>query len=202
MLAVTAVLGTMKKYYLEKGMRRQFLEDNLQRKALERLYLVFDGMVPKYVIPRVLMQKPICDYRQRVSILFVLIHDFHVSDANAALTFLNKYFGKMDDICAAHKVTKIETVAEEYVACVGVVEEDLPPEGCDPETAVAQHQSLLQRLFSAAYEIQQLQQDAEKKFKMGIHTGEIRAGVIGQKLPRFRLFGDTINTSARKMASS
>lgn len=199
MLAVTAVLGTMKKYYLEKGMRRQFLEDNLQRKALERLYLVFDGMVPKYVIPRVLMQKPICDYRQRVSILFVLIHDFHVSDANAALTFLNKYFGKMDDICAAHKVTKIETVAEEYVACVGVVEEDLPPEGCDPETAVAQHQSLLQRLFSAAYEIQQLQQDAEKKFKMGIHTGEIRAGVIGQKLPRFRLFGDTINTSARMM---
>lgn len=56
----------MKKYYLEKGMRRQFLEDNLQRKALEHLYVVFDGMVRKYVIPRMLMQKPICDYRPRV----------------------------------------------------------------------------------------------------------------------------------------
>jgi len=120
-------------------------------------------------------------------------------------------------------VTKIETVAEEYVACVGVVEEeklrwfesfgvgkyqfgvtmsrknawkvmshlknqstksaflsigetsvqtffkDLPPEGCDPETAVAQHQSLLQRLFSAAYEIQQLQQDAEAGTR-GLHN--------------------------------
>lgn len=66
MLVVTAILGTMKKYYLEKGMRRQFLEDNLQRKALEHLYVVFDGMVRKYVIPRMLMQKPICDYRPRV----------------------------------------------------------------------------------------------------------------------------------------
>lgn len=197
MLVVTAILGTMKKYYLEKGMRRQFLEDNLQRKALEHLYVVFDGMVPKYVIPRMLMQKPICDYRQRVSILFVLIHDFHVSDANAALTFLNTYFGKMDDICAAHKVTKIETVAEEYVCSVGVVPEDLP-QG-DDVSAERQHQELLQRLFGAAYEIQRLQNEAQKKFKMGIHTGEIHAGVIGQKLPRFRLFGDTINTSARMM---
>eukprot|EP00913_Durusdinium_trenchii_P017459 g16407.t1 len=185
MLIVTAALGTMKKYYLEKGMRRQFLEDNEQRKALERLYSIFDGMVPKY---------PICDYRERVTILFVLIHDFHVSDANAALTFLNEYFGKMDDICAAHKVTKIETVAEEYVACVGVLPEDLPTDTSDP---VKHHQSLLLRLFSAAYEIQKLQDTAQKKFKMGMHTGAIRAGVIGRKLPRFRLFGDTINTSAR-----
>lgn len=46
---------------------------------------------------------------------------------------------------------------------------DLPPEGCDPETAVAQHQSLLQRLFSAAYEIQQLQQDAEAGTR-GLHN--------------------------------
>ena len=135
-------------------------------------------------------QESICDYREKVSILFVLIHDFHVSDATAALSFLNeplvqthvnkdvlRYFGRMDDICAKHKaislmfnscstlfelistpfqayffeVTKIETVAEEYVCCVGVL----------PEDHGVEHQQLLLRLFAAAKEIQELQQEAQ-----------------------------------------
>ena len=37
---------------------------------------------------------------------------------------------------------------------------------------------------------------------MGIHAGPVIGGVIGYKLPRFRLFGDTVNTSARMQTHS
>ncbi|CAE7212560.1 Gucy1b2 [Symbiodinium microadriaticum] len=152
----------------------------------------------------------------RASILFVMFVDFDqtarkccrlrfwvealavCSDFRNMVCDRNHYFTKFDDICSAHEVTKIETVGEEYVSAVGVIPRDI-----EADKALG-HAVILGRLIKAAKEILMVQRDTqgsdeEVKLKMGIHTGPVVAGVIGQKLPRFRLFGDTINTAARLM---
>mmetsp|Transcript_5722 Transcript_5722/g.12480 ORF Transcript_5722/g.12480 Transcript_5722/m.12480 type:complete len:1207 (-) Transcript_5722:78-3698(-) len=199
LVLMAALIGaTVKKYYIERAQRAKFADDVKEHAASKRIFRILMYMMPDHVILPMLRDpgNAIAEDIGRVSILFIVIADFEkfatAKTPKELLQFLNDQFTEMDHICARHKVTKIETVCEEYVAAVGV----LPAE--QEETQQVGHASQVERMFRAAGEILELQ-TAEVRFKMGVETGPIVAGVIGTKLPRYRLFGNTINTAARMM---
>lgn len=198
LLSGVLLIACHTKYMLERGHRTKFKHDVQQAESTKRMFAILEFMVPPHVIPPMLTnaEDPIAESINHVSILFLVIDDFdrHTRERTPTqlLLFLNEQFTSFDKICVENGVTKIETVGEEYVACVGVLPDDVRL--CEERG----HDPLLDRLFTAARQLLELQGE-NVKYKMGLHTGPIVAGVIGTKLPRYRLFGDTINSAGRMM---
>lgn len=198
LLSSTLGIAFLKKHHLERSQRNRYLSDQEKLDNSMKLYSILQYMLPDHVIPHMLMNpgEPWSEPIECATIMFIVIDDFDTivqsKSPSKLLQFLNQVFTRMDEICKINNVTKIETVGEEYVCCVGVMPAD------QEASKTESHSVVLGRLLQAASDIMALQ-TTSMQFKMGMHTGPIVAGVIGNKLPRFRLFGDTINTSARMM---
>lgn len=108
---------------------------------------------------------------------------------------LDTYFRKFDEIVEANHIEKIKTIGDSYMAAGGVPLRD-------KENPI--------NTTIAAIQIQQYVQEMKKQsenpeeawsVRIGIHTGEVIAGVIGTKRIAYDIWGNTVNVAARMESS-
>ncbi|EGT33280.1 hypothetical protein CAEBREN_24032 [Caenorhabditis brenneri] len=105
--------------------------------------------------------------------------------------FLNDLYTVFDRVIDQFDVYKVETIADAYMVASG-----LPiPNGNHHVGEIA---SLGLALLKAveAFKIRHLPNE-KVRLRIGMNSGPCVAGVVGLKMPRYCLFGDTVNTASR-----
>ncbi|BFZ10892.1 hypothetical protein BsWGS_13930 [Bradybaena similaris] len=118
-----------------------------------------------------------------------------VSEPIEIVNFLNDVYYKFDNIIEKYKVYKVETIGDAYVVCSGV------PLMVDNHASEIAKMAL--HIMSCSSDLKVLHRP-EQKFHMriGMHSGPVAAGVVGRTMPRYCLFGDTVNTASRMESTS
>lgn len=132
------------------------------------------------------------------------------------LEFLNTVFTRLDMLCDEHGVHKMETAGDCYVASAGVVQrinttrlfevktstrasiDEAPP--VTIMDACLDAERVLSFGIAAMASIGRMRMPHDGTpvlVRMGIHSGPCVSGIVGTKLPKFAIFGDTINTASR-----
>jgi guanylate cyclase len=114
------------------------------------------------------------------------------TDPDRVVGFLDALFTRFDEVAAEVGVEKIKTIGDAYMAVAGAPE---------PRTDHALAAVRFGRGMLAVLADSREQFDAPLELRVGVASGPVVGGVIGQRRILFDLWGDTVNTASRMQSS-
>jgi adenylate cyclase len=180
-----AIIFFMVRYTELKRREAQALADELLTNA-----------IPVSIAARLKRGERIAEAYPSTTVLFADLVGFtpwaRRTDPAQVVSFLDDLFSRFDELAAACGVEKIKTIGDSYMAVAGAPE----PRSDHAEAAVA----LARGMLGVLAEVRD-PAGLALEMRIGLASGSVVGGVIGQKRILFDLWGDTVNLASRMESS-
>ncbi|KAK3714134.1 hypothetical protein RRG08_016296 [Elysia crispata] len=178
---------------LEKMVEDKTAELRDEKKRSEELLY---QILPRSVADRLMVGMRVePEMYECVSIYFSDIVGFTSISARSTpmqvVDLLNDIYSTFDAIIEEFDVYKVETIGDAYMVASG-----LPQRNGDFHAVHISRMSLKLLEAIKVFKIRHIQEE-KIQLRIGLHSGPVCAGVVGVKMPRYCLFGDTVNTASR-----
>ncbi|XP_053601311.1 uncharacterized protein LOC128670013 isoform X2 [Plodia interpunctella] len=191
---VDSMFEMLEKYSnnLEELIRERTEQLDMEKKKTEQL---LNRMLPRSVAERLMLGSRVePEEFSEVSIYFSDIVGFTALAARSTpvqvVDLLNDLYTTFDAAIEQYSVYKVETIGDAYMVVGG-----LPVRAADHAESIATMALHLLHL-AGRFRVRHLP-GVPLRLRIGLHTGACCAGVVGLTMPRYCLFGDTVNTASR-----
>lgn len=161
-----------------------------ERERSEALLL---NVLPPTIADRLLHEeKVIGDRFADVTVMFADLVDFTESsedaDPEVLIRELNDLFSAFDRLALRHGLEKIKTIGDAYMVAGGLPEQRPDHAAAVADMALSVRDEVSKHVDPAGHPM---------AVRIGIDTGPVVAGVIGEHKFSYDLWGDTVNTASR-----
>jgi len=188
------ILGMFTSFYLERYSRREFLQKYDIRLQRDQVDSLLHNLLPGWIAEKLKQgNETIAEEYESASVLFADIVNFTPISAKfgayEVVNMLNDLFSRFDELVEKHNAEKIQVAGDGYMAAAGV-----PIPRPDHAHVIAR---LALDMLECVHTGNFLGGKHPIEIRIGLNSGPLIAGVIGQRRKVFAVWGDMVNTASR-----
>uniref|UniRef100_W5L2B3 Guanylate cyclase n=1 Tax=Astyanax mexicanus TaxID=7994 RepID=W5L2B3_ASTMX len=194
------MVNKLEKYanHLEEVVEERTTQLTIEKARADKL---LSSMLPRYIAEQLMAGKSVEPRSYEiVTIFFSDIVGFTsmcaISSALEVVTVLNDLYSLFDEIIKLYDVYKVETIGDAYMVASGLPIANGNRHAEDISIMALHFLNAIKRFSIRHLPNQKL------ALRIGINSGPVVAGVVGSTMPRYCLFGDTVNTASRMESNS